>query len=132
MENRERFSLKKRVASFRYAFRGIRTMVFEEHNARIHLLAVILVTGLGFLLGISVNEWLAISLSIGLVLLAEAMNSAIENLADVVSSGHDLRIGKVKDIAAGGVLITAIISVVVALLIFIPKILEQINSNASI
>lgn len=122
MKKEERFSWKKRAASFSYAFEGIATLVREEHNSRIHMIAMAAAIALGFLLHISAGEWCMIALCCGSVLTAEAMNSAIEALADLVSPGRHPLVKKAKDVAAAGVLITAIAAAACGLIIFIPKI----------
>ena len=117
---RERFSLRARVASFRYAFAGLRTMLATQHNARVHLAATVLVTGLGFALGLSAADWKWLVATITVVWFAEAMNSAFEYLCDVVSPQHDEAVRHAKDIAAGAVLLCAMGAVVMAGLIFGP------------
>lgn len=77
----------------------------------------------GALVGLSALEWAAVVLCIGVVLAAEGINSAIEALCDRVSPDYDEAIKHAKDLAAGAVLIVAIMSVVVGLLIFVPKII---------
>lgn len=122
MDNKP-FSIKDRLRSFRYAFKGVVVLFAREHNARIHAVATVCVVGAGFLFGISRMEWVAVVIAIGMVLAAEAINAAIEYLADFVSPGHNEYIGKAKDVAAGAVLIMAICAVVIALIIFIPKVI---------
>jgi len=117
MQN-EPFSIKKRLRSFVYAFNGLRILVREEHNAKIHILAAIVAISIGFYLNISTNEWIAIGFAIGFVLAMEAVNSAIENLCDLVSPKKNDTIKKVKDLSAGAVLISAIIALFVGLIIF--------------
>ena len=78
----------------------------------------------GGLLGLSTFEWIAVILCIGAVLAAEGVNSAIEALCDKVSPEYDEAIKHTKDLAAGAVLILAVMSVIVGLLIFVPKILS--------
>ena len=109
--------------SFRYAFDGLKTLFSEEHNAWIHLVATIVVITAGLLLKINRFEWIAIGFCIGLVFILELINSAIERLSDVVLPEKNESIKKVKDLAAAAVLFGAIISVVVGLLIFLPKLL---------
>jgi diacylglycerol kinase (ATP) len=120
MKEKEPFSWRKRGKSFVYAFAGLRKLISEEHNARIHTVAALAAILLGFLFGISAHEWCIIVLCIGSVIAAEAFNSAIEALADKVETKHDALIGRAKDMAAGGVLITAIASATIGLIIFLP------------
>lgn len=120
----EKFSIIKRLKSFIFALNGLKILILEEHNARIHLVAAILVIIAGILLKISNVEWLAIIFSIGLVFALETINSAIENLADFISPDKNDQIKKVKDLSAGAVLIGAIAALVNGLIIFIPKIIS--------
>lgn len=115
------FTFHKRLASFRYAFNGIRLLIQKEHNAWIHCFAAICVIVAGVFLGLSPMEWIAVSIVIGAVLAAEAINSAIEALADLVSPEYNVAIKKTKDLAAGAVLITAIAAAIVGFIIFLPK-----------
>lgn len=119
-----KFSLTDRLKSFSFAFNGIRILWKEEPNFRIHAVAAFMVLILGFLFRISVYEWLAVIVVIGLVFTAEIINTSIENLADFVSPGMDDRIKKIKDIAAAGVLFAATTAVIVGLIIFLPKIIR--------
>ncbi|HEV7380877.1 MAG TPA: diacylglycerol kinase family protein [Dyadobacter sp.] len=115
--------IRKAIRSFRYAGMGIYSLFRYENNARIHLIAFIMVVIAGIFFGISATEWCIISILIGLVWSAEAINTSIEKLADVVSPGYHPSIKDVKDLAAAGVLILALVAVVVGCIIFIPKIL---------
>ncbi len=119
----EKFSIGKRVRSFGYAFEGIRTLLRDEHNSRIHVAAMIVAIVLGFVLDISATEWCIVALCCGTVLMAEAMNSAVEAIADLVSPEFHPLIKKAKDIAAGGVLMMAIAVAVAGVVIFLPKII---------
>lgn len=120
----EKFSIRKRLRSFGYAFDGLKRLIREEHNARIHVVAALVAIFLGLLLKISFSEWIPIALVIGAVFIAELFNSAIENLADFVSPQKHETIKKVKDMAAAAVLVCAITAVAVACLVFLPKIWE--------
>jgi diacylglycerol kinase len=113
--------LSKRIKSFKYAFKGIATLFKTEPNARIHLLATIVVVTAGFFFSISSIQWIAIVLCIGLVLAAEAFNTAIEFLTDLTSPDHHPLAGKAKDVAAAGVLLSAITAIIVGLFIFLPE-----------
>ena len=119
MENK--FSLIKRLKSFKYAFNGLKTLLLEEHNSRIHLLAAVVAIVAGFYFDISNAEWLFVLVAIGGVFAIELINSAIENLADMVTKEQHPVIKKVKDLAAGGVLIVSIMAFVIGLIIFVPK-----------
>jgi diacylglycerol kinase len=109
--------LQSRVKSFGYALNGLKILLLTQPHAQLHALATVSVLILGKMLHLRRWEWVAIMLCIGMVWMAEALNTALEFLADEVSLEKRERIGKAKDVAAGGVLITAMISVVVAVLV---------------
>lgn len=119
-----KFSIKKRLRSFNFAFNGLKILLQEEHNSRIHLFIGAIVVVTGFILKISRDEWLAIILSIGFVFACELFNSSIENLADFVSPQKHKTIKKVKDLAAASVLISSLVAIVIGFIVFLPKILE--------
>lgn len=117
------FSVKKRIKSFSYAFKGIFYMMRTQHNFWIQIIIGLLAVFFGFVFNISRFEWGLVILSCGMVLTAETFNSAIETLADTIIPHHDSKIGLVKDLAAGAVLISAIAAAIIGLIIFIPKII---------
>ena len=116
-------NLKKIAKSFTYAFKGWHSAFSSQLNFRVQCLLAIVAVALGFFLKINVNEWLWISLNITLVLFAEMVNTALETLVDLVSPGYNEKAGRVKDIAAGAVTITAINAALSGLYIFGPKLL---------
>ncbi len=113
--------MKKRIESFAHAFRGIRDFISLGTNSKIQLLGAAAIILTGIMLGFTTNEWIAVTICIGVVLSAEAMNTALEELADEVTEERKERIRRVKDMAAGSVLISSIASVVVAVLIVSKK-----------
>lgn len=117
------FTLRKRLRSFKFAGNGIRLLITREHNAWIHCFAAVCVIIAGCWLGLSSTEWIAVVFAIAMVLAAEAVNSSIEALADLVSPGYNEAIKRTKDLAAGAVLILAIGAAIVGLIIFVPKII---------
>ncbi|MCD8179061.1 MAG: diacylglycerol kinase family protein [Tannerellaceae bacterium] len=117
------FSFRKRVKSFLYAFQGIKSLITHEHNARIHAFATVLVCLAGYFLNLSAHEWICVVILIGSVLAAEAFNTAIEKIADFISPERHPVIKEVKDVAAAGVLFTAIAAAIAGLIIFVPKII---------
>ena len=121
------FSWKNRLLSFKYAFNGIALLVRNEHNAWIHCFAAVSVVICGFIFNLKPLEWIVIVLAIGMVLAAEAFNSAIEALADVVSPKYNEAIKHTKDLAAGAVLLLAIAAAVIGLIIFVPKFIFLLN-----
>lgn len=112
----------KFLKSFVYALKGIVTALRTQQNMRIHLAAVVLVTTAGIFLQLSAIEWSVIALTYGSVLVAEMVNTAFEILVDMISPEHNEQAGMVKDVAAGAVLLAAIIAAVVAVYIFGNKI----------
>lgn len=116
--------IKKRIKSFGYAFQGIGNFIRKEPNAWIHCTAVVVVTSLGLYYGISATEWCIVILCFGLVLMAEAFNTAIERLVDLVSPDFHPLAGTIKDVAAGAVLLGAIAAAIVGCIIFIPYIFD--------
>ena len=128
MKESDKFSLRKRLNSFRFALNGIKNLIKNEHNARIHFFALICVIGLGLFFKIELSEWIVITIVSGLVIFTELLNTAVERLADFVESDFNEKIGLIKDYCAGAVLISAMISIIVGGLIFIPKIIEMIKN----
>jgi len=119
--SQEKFSLRKQIKSFSYAFEGLSVLLKEEHNARIHLVIALAVIVFGAVFGLTAIEWIFVVFSITTVLTAEGFNSAIENLSDYVSPNHASLIKKTKDLSAAAVLICAFGSAVVGAVIFLPK-----------
>lgn len=110
--------------AFFHAFCGLKFFFVHERNALFHLTAAFAVICSGFIFHISETEWLAVFISIGLVVGFEIMNSAIEQLCNFTEPAYHSSIKKIKDLAAASVFVTAVISIVVAGIIFLPKILH--------
>lgn len=121
--------MKKRIESFKYAFQGGATLVSTQINARLHLLATILACGLAFFCRIKTQEWMALVIVIALVWVAEALNTAIEFLADEVTLEKKPRIRYAKDISAFAVLAAAFCAAIVGALIFAPYLLPGWESG---
>jgi len=121
--------LKKRIDSFRFAFKGLADLFISQPNARIHGVAAVIALILGSILGLSKIEWCLIILSICAVLAAEAFNTALEHLTDLVSPDYHILAGKTKDVAAAGVLLTAFGAFIIGIIIYAPKILIYLNLN---
>jgi diacylglycerol kinase (ATP) len=111
------------VKSFSNAARGIVYLFKSQPNARIELIIAVFVIIAGFLFRIQSFEWLSILLCIALVLGLEGINTALETLSNKVHPQFDNEIGKVKDVAAGAVLIGAIVAAIIGFIIFAPRIL---------
>lgn len=121
-----KFSLKSRLGSFRFAVNGLLLLLKNEHNSRIHLLAAIIAIIMGIIMKIDHYEWSLLIIVIGAVFLTELLNSSIESLADLIDPEWNELIMRVKDYSAAAVLISAIVALVVGGLIFIPKFLNLI------
>ena len=126
-----KFSLHNRAKSFVYAGRGILYFFRTQHNSWLQLCAAFLALLLALFLKIQVSEWSWIIFSIGFVFSAEMMNTAIEYLADVASPGHNEKVGRLKDLAAGAVLLSSLTALVIGILIFTPKIILLLGSIRS-
>jgi diacylglycerol kinase (ATP) len=114
----DRFSPAARLRSFTHALNGLRCLLRSEPNARIHFICAIAVVIAGGWVGLSAADWRWIVLAIALVWFAEAINTAIEFVCDVVSPDYHASIEKAKDIAAGAVLICAVAAVIIACMTF--------------
>jgi diacylglycerol kinase (ATP) len=124
----ERLSIPDRIQSVKFAIRGVRLMLKSQHNAWIHAVASAIVLILGGLFCLTPSQWCWIVLAIMAVWTAEALNTALELLADVASPEFHPLVEKAKDVAAGAVLISAIGSVVIGLLILGPCVLKLIKA----
>lgn len=113
--------IKSRLKSFVYAFNGLKVFVTGA-NAQLLLMAAIVVMILGLVLGLSQMEWIAVIGAIGLVVMAELFNTAIEVLVDLISPQFDEKAGRTKDIAAAATLVCVITAACVGFIVFIPKI----------
>ena len=112
--------MKDRIQSFVFAGRGVLILLRSQRNAWIHAAATIVVVALGLVFGVGRFEWCALVLAMALVWGAEALNTALELLADATVPNPDPLVGKAKDVAAGGVLLCAVAAAVVGVLAFWP------------
>ena len=110
------------IANFGFAVQGI-IFSLSERSIRILYLAVICTTTTGLLLKISISEWCVILIMFVIVISFEMVNTAMEIMVDMISPELNENAGKIKDIAAGAVLISAIAAVIVGVMIFVPKIM---------
>lgn len=115
------------IKSFEFAVNGIKQCFISEPNFRMHFgLAVIAMIFAAFF-QVSIAEWVVVGFCIAFVIVMEMLNTAIEKLCDVVHPDIHPGIKKVKDIAAGAVLVAAVFSVITGLIIFVPKIIGFIK-----
>lgn len=105
-------------------------MIRSQPNARVHLLATVVAVGAGLYFQISKGDWIGLTLAIMAVWMAEALNTAVEFLADVIHPGFHPTIGKAKDVAAGAVFIAALGAVIVGLWVFVPHVQSSIEFRA--
>ena len=122
-----KFAVWGRIRSIRFAIRGIGLMLRTQPNAWVHAVATLLVVAAGFYFGVGGSEWSWLVLAIVVVWTTEALNTALELLADMVSPGFHPMIEKSKDVAAGGVLIAAMGSVVVGIIVLGPHVLQLLK-----
>ncbi|HYC86588.1 MAG TPA: diacylglycerol kinase family protein [Chryseosolibacter sp.] len=104
--------------SFVYAFKGIYAAFREQRSLWVEGLAAVAVVIAGFYFNITATEWLLVVFSIGLVISLEMINTAIEDLVDLVTSEWKPLAGKIKDVAAGAVLIAGAAALIVGIIIF--------------
>ena len=116
--------MRKLIKSFSNALRGIAFLFNSQVNARIELTITGLVIISGILLEISTSDWLVISLCIALVLGLEGINTSIEIILDKLHPDFDIKIGKAKDVAAGAVLIAAVVAAIIGFTIFAPRLVD--------
>ncbi len=107
-------------SAFVFAWNGLKVAISEENNLKIHLCGALIATGGAYYYNVTSGEWLAIILVVALVILTELINTAIERLVDLISPERNSLAGKIKDIGAGAVLVSAVAALLTALIIF-PK-----------
>ncbi len=110
--------MKDFLQSFIYALHGIWSGISDQRNLKVQLGVAVIVVGAGFYLSITSIEWCILLICIGLVIGLELVNTALENLVDLVTLERHPLAGKIKDIAAGAVLMVSVVSVIVGLIVF--------------
>lgn len=121
----KKLSLKYQLKSFGWAFKGLSVFFKTEVKAKIHTVALVIVILTGFYFKITLIEWCLVIFASGLVILSEIFNTILEITADTLPDKFDMKRGIIKDMSAGAVLLSSFLSVVIGLLIFIPKIIES-------
>ena len=127
VKHKLRIDNKRLTGSFKYAFEGIIQTYKGEQNLKIHTFIAILVVVFGFFLKISTVEWFACLILIGLVLMSEFFNTAVEYVVDLASPRVHPLAKAAKDTASAGVLIMSLMAAIVGGIIFIPKLIEYIG-----
>lgn len=110
------------IKSFKYAAKGLRYVLNSERNARIHMGSAIIALAASIILKISLEQWLFVVISIAMVFFAEIVNTAVEKTLDLISQENNQLVKLIKDMTAAGVLVCAMASVIVAIVVFIPRI----------
>ena len=111
----------KLFSSFKYAFTGIGHVIRDQSNMRIHLFVSVIMVMAGFYLDFNYLDWSIFVLTAGAVIGMEAMNTSVEELVNLVSPERKILAGKIKDIAAGAVLVVSIAAFIVGVLLVISK-----------
>lgn len=114
--------MKDFLMSFKYAIAGILKTIKDERNIKIHILAVIVVIIMGAIYKISPLEWIVCIILFGLVISSEIINTSIEHTVDLITKEENELAKLAKDAAAGAVLVNALVSIIIAGIIWIPKI----------
>jgi diacylglycerol kinase (ATP) len=123
MNNQQDGFVKGRIKSLKFAVKGVWLLMTTEHSIMVQMAIAILISFVGWWMDISKTEWLFQILAIGLVLVAESLNTCIEKLCDFVHPEQDKKIGFIKDIAAGAVSFAAVTAIIIGLSIYLPKFL---------
>ncbi len=126
MKNRK-YKAESFFKSQGHARSGIKLIFKNERNFRINLVFAMVVVLAGFAFQISYTDWIAISLVISMVFVAETINSAIEALCDTVSLDYKVNIKYAKDVSAGAVLVTVFVSVITGIIIFMPYLISMVQ-----
>jgi diacylglycerol kinase (ATP) len=122
MKNPKDSFFRGRLRSFKFALKGMWLLIATEDSIKAQLIVAAIITAFGFYFNISNIEWMFQFFSIGLVLVAEALNTAVEKIADFVHPDYHEKIGFIKDIAAGASSFAAFTSLIIAGFIYISKI----------
>ncbi len=110
-----------RIKSIGFAFKGLFLLLRTEASIKIQFVIALIMTGAGFYFEISNIEWMVQLLAIGMVMGIEGLNTAVEKLSDYVQPNADPKIGFIKDISAGAVMVVSIVASIVGLIIYVPK-----------
>lgn len=111
-----------RLKSVAFAFNGAWLLLKTEPSIKIQVFIGITMTLIGFLVDLSTTEWILQTLTIGIIIALEGLNTAIEEMADFIHPEYHPKIGLIKDLAAGAVFIFALVALIVGGIIYFPKI----------
>jgi len=113
--------------SFEYAWQGLKTAFITERNFKIHCAAAFLVVVFGLILRISAMNWVFVFLAMGFVFVCELVNTAGENLVDMITKEYSAEAKRIKDLLAGAVLVSAITAVFVGIAVFAGPVLTLVR-----
>jgi len=119
--NTEGNFILNRIKAFKYAAKGFWILITSEKSIIAQVIIALIMTVIGFIMNLSATEWMFQIFAIGLILVAESLNTGIEKLADFVHPDYHKEIGRIKDISAGAAFFAAIFAVIIGLIIYIPK-----------
>lgn len=119
--NTERNFFINRLKSVKYAAKGFWILITSEKSIIAQVIIALIMTVIGFLMHLSATEWMFQFLAIGLLLVAESLNTAIEKIADFIHPEYHKNIGRIKDISAGAAFFAAIFAIIIGLIIYLPK-----------
>ncbi len=111
-----------RIKSVKYAAKGAFLLLKTEASIQVQFSIALIMTIVGFLFNISTIEWMFQLMAIGLILVSESLNTAIEKLSDFIHPDYHKKIGFIKDISAGASTFAAIIAIIIGMIIYLPKI----------
>jgi diacylglycerol kinase len=120
--------MKKFFMSVTFAAEGVKQFFSRERNGKIQIVIGLTAIILGFTVSLSSFQWLLVLFCIGLVMSLEMINSAIERYCDLVTTNFHPGIKIIKDVAAGAVLVASLMSLIIGLIIFIPALVDFLNS----
>lgn len=120
MNKKDTFFIQ-RIKSIEYAYRGAVLLIKTEASIQIQVFIGVVVTLIGLIVGLNPTEWLVQTLTIGLIIAIESINTAIEEIADFIHPEQHPKIGLIKDLAAGAVFIFAVIAIIIGCIIYFPK-----------
>ena len=119
--NTERNFFMNRLKSVKYAAKGFWILITSENSIIAQIIIAIIITIIGFIMQLSATEWMFQLFAIGLLLVAESLNTAIEKIADFIHPEYHKQIGIIKDISAGAAFFAAIFALIIGLIIYLPK-----------
>lgn len=116
-----------RAGSFKFAIQGLKEAMINEPNFQIHIFLGLMAVIFGFVLGLSTAEWIILVFTIAFVLVLELFNTAIEAMVDLLSPKRHPKAKVAKDVSAAAVFVSSMVAIIVALVLFAPKILEKLH-----